>query len=52
MMTKEERKEYKAIWAKKLGRLAAEDPEFAAKLQRVRERLNKIDEDTFESIEE
>lgn len=52
MMTKEERKEYKARWAQQLGRLAAEDPAFAAKLQRVRERLNKKDEDTFESVEE
>jgi hypothetical protein len=52
MMTKEERKEYKAIWAKQLGRLAAEDPVFAAKLQSVRNRLNKKNEDTFESIDE
>ena len=57
-MTKEERAEYKKDWEERLKRLAAENPEFGAKLNRYRIRLDKKypngkkNKNAFESTEE
>ena len=57
-MTKEERAQYKKDWEERLKRLAAENPEFGAKLNRYRIRLDKKypngkkNKNAFESTEE
>ena len=51
-MTKEEREQYKKEWGDRLRALAANNPEFQAKMSEYRRRLNKNEDDAFESTEE